>query len=52
MEIGFLTGHETPELFMQSPNAVRVGGGAVDPMDGDFRTDSIDWKVRYVFGEP
>ncbi|MCP9947271.1 phage major capsid protein [Actinomadura madurae] len=50
MEIGFLTGHETPELFMQSPNAVRVGGGAVDPMDGDFRTDSIDWKVRYVFG--
>ncbi|NEA22577.1 Mu-like prophage major head subunit gpT family protein [Actinomadura bangladeshensis] len=50
MEIGFLTGHETPELFMQSPNAVRVGGGSVDPMDGDFRTDAIDYKVRYVFG--
>lgn len=50
MEIGFLTGHETPELFMAAPNAVRVGGGAVDPLDGDFRTDSVDYKVRYVFG--
>jgi hypothetical protein len=50
MEIGFLTGHETPELFMKSPNASRVGGGTVDPMDGDFDTDSIDTKVRHVFG--
>lgn len=50
MEIGFLTGHETPELFMKSPNATRVGGGTVDPMDGDFDTDSIDHKVRHVFG--
>jgi hypothetical protein len=31
MEIGFLTGHETPELFQKSPNAMRVGGGAVSP---------------------
>jgi len=50
MEIGFLIGHETPELFQKAPNAVRVGGGAVDPMDGDFDTDSIDTKVRHVFG--
>jgi hypothetical protein len=50
MEIGFLSGHETPELFMKSPNASRVGGGTVDPMDGDFDTDSIDTKVRHVFG--
>lgn len=50
MEVGFLTGHETPELFIKSPNAVRVGGGAVDPMDGDFDTDSIDHKLRFVFG--
>ncbi|MFG1963096.1 Mu-like prophage major head subunit gpT family protein [Nonomuraea sp. NPDC049028] len=50
MEIGFLSGHETPELFMKSANATRVGGGAVDPMDGDFDTDSIDTKVRHVFG--
>lgn len=50
MEVGFLLGHEAPELFMKSPNAVRIGGGAVDPMDGDFDTDSVDHKLRFVFG--
>ncbi|HEY7274304.1 MAG TPA: hypothetical protein VH502_16345 [Actinoplanes sp.] len=50
MEVGFLRGHETPELFQKSPNAVRVGGGTVDPLDGDFETDSTDHKVRHVFG--
>jgi hypothetical protein len=50
LEMGFLRGHEQPEVFMKSPNAVRVGGGAVNPMDGDFDTDSIEYKVRHVFG--
>lgn len=50
MEQGFLIGHETPELFQKHPNATRVGGGAVDPTDGDFGTDSVEWKVRHVFG--
>lgn len=50
MEVGFLIGHETPELFQKHPNATRVGGGAVDPTDGDFGTDSVEWKVRHVFG--
>lgn len=50
MEIGFLIGHESPELFQKHPDATRVGGGAVDPTDGDFGTDSVEWKVRHVFG--
>lgn len=50
MEVGFLSGHETPELFVKSPNAMRVGGGMVNPADGDFDTDSVDHKVRHVFG--
>jgi hypothetical protein len=50
MEIGFLTGHETPELFQKSPNAMRVGGGAVSPEDGDYDTDATEWKIRHVFG--
>lgn len=45
-----LRGFEQPQLFMKSPNAVRVGGGAVNPLEGDFDTDSIDYKVRHVFG--
>ncbi len=50
MEIGFLIGHETPELFMKAPNATRVGGGSVAAEDGDFETDAHELKVRHVFG--
>lgn len=51
LEVGFLAGYETPQIFMKSPNAVRVGAGAlVDPMQGDFDNDSIDYKIRHVFG--
>lgn len=49
-EVGFLIGHEVPELFQKTPNAVRVGGGLAVPEDGDFDTDAIEWKVRHVLG--
>lgn len=49
-EMGFLRGHTEPEIFMKSPNASRVGGGAINPLDGDFETDSIEYKLRHVFG--
>lgn len=48
--IGFLRGHETPEIWMKTPNATRVGGGAVDAMSGDFATDTIQYRVRHVVG--
>lgn len=50
MEMGFLIGHEVPELFVKSPNAVRVGGGTVAPEDGDFEVDGVVYKVRHCFG--
>lgn len=50
IRIGFLRGHETPEIWMKSPNAVRVGGGDVSPFSGDFDTDSIEYRVRHVTG--
>lgn len=49
-EIGFLRGYEAPQLFMKDPDAVRVGGGSISPMDGDFETDSVQYKCRHVFG--
>lgn len=49
LEIGFLRGHEEPEVFMKLPNARRVGG-ATDDMDGSFELDAIEWKVRHVVG--
>jgi hypothetical protein len=50
IQLGFLRGHEEPEIFIKEPNARRVGGGTIDPMDGDFDTDSIQYKVRHVTG--
>lgn len=49
LEVGFLRGHEEPEIFMKAPNATLIGGG-MDAMMGDFETDSIEYKVRHVFG--
>jgi hypothetical protein len=48
-EMGFLRGHETPEVFIKMPNMQMVGGG-VDQLMGDFETDSIIYKVRHVIG--
>lgn len=50
MELGFLIGHEEPEIFMKTPNQVPVGGGGEDAMNGDFESDAIEHKLRHVFG--
>lgn len=50
LEIDFLRGFEQLQLFMRSPNAIRVGGGAVDPMQGSFDDDTLDYKVRDILG--
>lgn len=50
LEMGFLRGHENPELFVKQSNSLRIGGGEGDPINGDFDTDSIQYKIRHVFG--
>jgi hypothetical protein len=63
LEFGKLRGHENPELFMKLPNSVAIGEGPFgpgpgltpgttnqNPMEGDFDTDAIHYKVRHVFG--
>ncbi len=50
VEMGFLVGHEQPEIFMKTPNAQRVGGAMANAQDGDFDTDAITYKVRHVVG--
>jgi hypothetical protein len=49
-EVGFLRGHESPEIFLKEPNARRIGAGSSDPMNGDFDNDSINYKLRHVLG--
>ena len=63
LEFGKLRGHNTPELFMKLPNSVAIGEGTMgpgpgvipgtsnmSPLEGDFDTDSIHYKIRDVFG--
>lgn len=63
LEFGKLRGHESPDLFMKLPNAVAIGEGTMgpgmgvipgttnmNPMEGDFDTDSVHYKIRHVFG--
>lgn len=50
LAVAGLRGHEQPEMYMKSPNALAIGGGAANPLDGDFDTDSVEYKVRQFFG--
>lgn len=48
--LGFLRGYQQPTIFMKSPNTMRVGGGVVDPMFGDFDTHEIQYKGMHILG--
>jgi hypothetical protein len=50
IDFGRLRGHEEPEIRMKSPDSIRVGGGAIDPFDGDFDTDTIQYRLRHSYG--
>ena len=50
LEATHLRGHESPELYMKSPDSVRVGGGPVSPYEGTFIDDDVVFKVRVCFG--
>lgn len=50
MEFGRLRGHEGPEICMKASDKVAVGGGPISPLEGDFATDNIFYRVRLVKG--
>ena len=63
LEFAHLRGRRAPELFMKSPNSIAIGEGAMgpgagpmigtsmqNPMEGDFDTDAIHYKIRHVYG--
>jgi hypothetical protein len=47
LEMTYLEGHATPELFMKVPNASHVGGGTVAE---SFENDTSEYKIRHVYG--
>lgn len=50
IQMDFLRGHEDPEIVMKASDKVLTGGGSTSPMDGDFETDNIFYRVRDVHG--
>ena len=50
VEVAHLRGHEAPAIFMKSPNAIGLSGTSASVFDGDFDTDSVQYKGRTVFG--
>jgi hypothetical protein len=49
IEVSFLQGFETPQLYQKIANTARVGGG-IDQMMGDFSTQSQEYKGVIAFG--
>lgn len=45
-----LRGREAPELRMASATGVALGGGAVNPREGSFLNDDIEFRVRSFVG--
>ena len=35
---------------MKASDKVTIGGGAINPMSGDFATDNVFYRVRLVAG--
>lgn len=48
--LGFLRGHETPDVRVKADAGNRVGGGPVSPEEGSFDADDISYRVRHVVG--
>lgn len=48
--VGFLRGHETPDLRVKADAGQRVGGGDVPAEEGSFDVDDIQYRVRHVVG--
>lgn len=50
VEVAHLKGHERPEICMKASDKVTIGGGAINPLSGDFATDNVFYRVRLCFG--
>lgn len=48
--VNFLRGHEAPELCMKNPNKIALGGATMSPLEGDYESDSIRWRIRHILG--
>jgi hypothetical protein len=45
-----LRGHEAPEVCQKMSDKITLGGAPISPLEGDFDSDSVEWRVRDIFG--
>lgn len=45
-----LRGHETPEVCQKMSDKISLGGAPISPLEGDFDSDAIRWRIRHIFG--
>jgi hypothetical protein len=50
LAVGFLRGHDTPDLRVKADTGNSLGGGAIAAEDGSFDDDTIQYRVRHVLG--
>lgn len=48
--LGFLAGHDVPDLRKKSQQGTSIGGGSLAPEDGDFEDDGVAYRVRHILG--
>lgn len=48
--MGFLAGHEVPDLRVKSAQGQSLGGGTLVAEDGSFEVDDIQYRIRHVIG--
>lgn len=50
LRYGFLRGYEAPGVYVREGDVRPLMGSGVDPFDGDFLSDEIEFKLRFTFG--
>lgn len=46
----FLRGYESPDLRVKADAGMRLGGGDIDPSEGSFERDDVQYRIRHVVG--
>lgn len=46
----FLQGYETPDIRVKADAGMALGGGQIDPAEGSFERDDVQYRIRHVAG--
>lgn len=50
LALGFLQGHEAPEVRVHNETGVYLGGGQVPLREGSFLNDTWEMRIRHIYG--